>query len=495
MGGGAAGGGSAGGGGGATTAVGCAGAALPAYLKASNTSAYDKFGWELALSADGNTLAVAAFYEDSSAVGVDGNQLDDSALESGAVYVFACTGNSWAQQAYVKASNTGAEDAFGLGVALSGDGNTLAVGAAGEDSNATGIGGDQADNSATNSGAVYVFTRTGTTWVQQAFIKASNAETYDVFGTAIALSADGNTLAVSAVGEDSNASGVGGGEANNTVSGSGAVYVFTRASGAWSQRAYVKSSSPRHGDGFGGSLALNASGQLLAVGAQHEDGPNDAIPESGAVFVFALTGASWAQEAYLKASNAGVGDYFGFWLALSADGTTLAVTAPDERSNATGINGNQADDSSIETGAVYVFSRVGSSWTQQAYVKASNAEAKDGLGYSVSLSADGDTMAVGAVHEDSNATGIDGPQTDNSAYGSGAVYEFARSGSTWTQRAYIKATNTTGADFFGSWVNLSADGSVLAIGGWGEDSGATGVGGDQGNDSVIDSGAVYVFRR
>lgn len=470
-------------------------AAEQPYLKASNPSAYDKFGWQLALSADGNTLAVAAFYEDSSAVGVDGNQLDDSALESGAVYVFTCTGNSWTQQAYLKASNAGAEDAFGLGVALSADGNTLAVGAAGEDSSATGIGGDQADDSATNSGAVYVFTRSGTTWLQQAFIKASNAETYDVFGTAIALSADGNTLAVGAVGEDSNASGVGGDEANNTVSGSGAVYVFTRASGAWSQRAFVKSSSPQHGDGFGGSIALGANGQLLAVGAQHEDGPNGAIPESGAVFVFALTGGVWTQEAYLKASNAGVGDSFGFWLALSADGTTLAVTAPDERSSATGINGDQADDSAIEAGAVFVFSRANRTWTQQAYVKASNAEAGDGLGYSVSLSADGNTLAVGAVHEDSSAVGINGAQTDNSAPSSGAVYEFARTGSTWTQRAYVKATNTSGADFFGTWVHLSADGSVLAIGGWGEDSGATGVGGAQDDELLTDSGAVYVFRR
>ena len=95
--------------------------------------------------------------EDSNATGVNGNQADNSASDSGAVYVFTRSGSSWSQQAYVKASNTEANDNFGISVALSADGNTLAVGAYGEDSNATGINGNQADNSASSSGAVYVY--------------------------------------------------------------------------------------------------------------------------------------------------------------------------------------------------------------------------------------------------------------------------------------------------------------------------------------------------
>ena len=127
------------------------------YVKASNTGASDEFGYSVALSADGNTLAVGAVGEDSNATGVNGDQTDNSASRSGAVYVFARSGASWTQQAYVKASNTGADDRFGYSVALSADGNTLAVGADYEASNATGVNGDQTDNSASDSGAVYLY--------------------------------------------------------------------------------------------------------------------------------------------------------------------------------------------------------------------------------------------------------------------------------------------------------------------------------------------------
>ncbi|MEB2349380.1 MAG: integrin, partial [Comamonadaceae bacterium] len=144
------------------------------YFKASNTDADDHFGVSLALSADGSTLAVGAYIEDSNATGIDGDQANNSAAYSGAVYIFTRSGSTWSQQAYVKASNTGAFDEFGVSLALSADGSTLAVGAYGEHSNATGIDGDQANYSAANSGAVYVFTRSGSTWSQQAYVKASN---------------------------------------------------------------------------------------------------------------------------------------------------------------------------------------------------------------------------------------------------------------------------------------------------------------------------------
>ncbi|HEX7481628.1 MAG TPA: cadherin-like beta sandwich domain-containing protein, partial [Polyangiales bacterium] len=171
-----------------------------AYVKASNTGETDFFGYGVSLSADGNTLAVGAYGEDSNGTGVNsGTQADDSALYSGAVYVFTRSGITWSQQAYVKASNTGANDGFGYAVSLSADGNTLAVGAYREDSNGTGVNsGTQADDSATNSGAVYVFTRSGISWSQQAYVKASNTGAGDVFGSAVALSADGNALAVGA---------------------------------------------------------------------------------------------------------------------------------------------------------------------------------------------------------------------------------------------------------------------------------------------------------
>lgn len=180
------------------------------YFKASNTGAIDQFG-SVALSGDGSTLAVGAYGEASNA---------------GAVYVFTRSGSTWSQQAYVKASNIGADDNFGTSVALSGDGNTLAVGAYGEASNATGINGNPADNSASSAGAVYVFTRSGSTWTQQAYVKASNTGAGDLFGTSVALSGDGNTLAVGAYWEDSNATGINGNQADNSASDSGAVYVY-----------------------------------------------------------------------------------------------------------------------------------------------------------------------------------------------------------------------------------------------------------------------------
>ena len=128
------------------------------YVKASNTGAGDNFGFGVALSGDGNTLAVGAFREKSATTGVDTTPNDDgTANDSGAVYVFTRTGAVWSQQGYLKASNTDRGDWFGINVALSGDGNTLAVGAAGEDSAATGVGGDQADNTATDAGAVYLY--------------------------------------------------------------------------------------------------------------------------------------------------------------------------------------------------------------------------------------------------------------------------------------------------------------------------------------------------
>lgn len=210
------------------------------YFKVSNAGEGDGFGHSVALSADGNTLVVGAPYEGSNATGIGGNQNNNSASESGAVYVFTRSGSTWVQQAYVKASNAGALDLFGTSVVLSANGDTLAVGAPYEASNATGIGGDQNDNSALRAGAVYIFVRSGLTWTQRAYIKASNAEAGDTFGASLALSADGETLVVTAISEGSAATGVNNtspGQADNSARTSGAAYVFTHTGGVWSQQA------------------------------------------------------------------------------------------------------------------------------------------------------------------------------------------------------------------------------------------------------------------
>jgi len=466
------------------------------YVKASNTGAGDYFGFSVALSADGGTLAVGTKGEDSDATGIGGAD-NDNATESGAVYVFVRSNGAWTQQAYVKASNTGANDEFGYAVALSSNGDTLAVGAPYEDSDATGIGGADNDNAA-NSGAVYVFVRSNGAWTQQAYVKASNTGNNDFFGTFAALSSDGGTLAVGAPREDSDATGIDGANNDNTAD-SGAVYVFTRSGATWTQQAYVKASNTGAGDRFGAPLTLSADGDTLAVGAPFEDSDatgigganNDNTADSGAVYVFTRSGTAWTQQAYVKASNTGAGDYFGANAALSSDGNTLAVGAPFEDSDATGIGGAD-NDNAANSGAVYVFTRSGTAWTQQAYVKASNTGAGDYFGYAVALSADGNTLAVGASGEDSDATGIGGANNDN-ATSSGAAYVFVRAGGAWTQQSYVKAPNTGAGYLFGNALALPDDGGTLAVAAYFESSDATGIGGDQTNVNATNSGAVYLY--
>jgi hypothetical protein len=140
------------------------------------------------------------------------------------VYVFTRSAGLWSQQAYVKASNTGAGDVFGITVALSGDGNTLAVGADFEDSSTTGIN-STSNNAASNAGAVYVFARSANVWSQEAYVKAPNPQADDLFGFGIALSHDGNTLVVGAESEDSSSSGIGS-TPNEAASFAGAVYLY-----------------------------------------------------------------------------------------------------------------------------------------------------------------------------------------------------------------------------------------------------------------------------
>ena len=138
------------------------------------------------------------------------------------------------QEAYLKASNTDASDNFGNSVAISG--NTIVVGAIYEASKATGINGIETNNSARSSGAVYVFTRSGGVWAQEAYLKASNAEVDDLFGSSVAIS--GDTIVVGAEYEDSNATGINGIETNGLfTTNSGASYVFTRTAGGWTQEA------------------------------------------------------------------------------------------------------------------------------------------------------------------------------------------------------------------------------------------------------------------
>ena len=460
-----------------------------AYIKASNTDAGDNFGRSIAVS--GDTVIVGASLEDSNATGVNGSQ-GNVFFDSGAVYVLVPDNAAlWSQQAYIKASNTGGGDEFGWSVALSGD--TLVVGARLEDSSATGVNGDQTNNAAEFAGAAYVFVRDGADeWSQQAYLKASNTESADQFGFSVAIS--GDTIVVAAPGEDSDANTINGDQGNNMAASSGAVYVFVRNAGIWTQQAYLKAFNSDALDRFGHTVAID--GDIIVVGAPDEssaatgvngDPLSNAESESGAAYVFVRNGNNWSQQAYLKASNTGFQDNFGQAVAIS--GESILIGAPDEDSNATGVNGDDQLNGAFDSGAAYLFVRSGSSWSQQAYIKASNTGSDDLFGSAVSI--DADQAVIGARGEASNATGVDGEQNNDSAFLAGAVYLFDRSGFDWTQRAYLKASNTETFDQFGAAVGVSGPNLIIAAPR--EWSDATGINGDQGNNNAPESGAAYLF--
>lgn len=381
-----------------------------AYVKASNTQVFarpitpvgPRFGASLALSADGSTLAVGAPDERSNARGVNGDQTNTDTPGAGAAYVFTRAGNTWSQQAYVKASNTLPKGAFGTdiisannvlrrhhfgaSVALSADGSLLAVGSPGEDSNATGVNGNQDDHSRWKAGAVYTYVRSGSTWAHQAYLKAHAGDEVH-FGNSVSLSGDGATLAVGAPYDYGNP---GSGQRSD-----GAAYVFTHSGNDWSQQAYLKISDAGVGGKFGDSVAVSADGNTLA-----------ARGEVGFVVLFTRTGAAWNEQARVTGKSSS--------MALSGDGSTLIVGWTDDASSATGINGSENNSTAVQAGGVRLYQRSGAAWSQRTYLKASNAEADDRFGSSVALSGDGTTLAAGATSERSKATGVQGDQTDNS---------------------------------------------------------------------------------
>jgi FG-GAP repeat len=462
-----------------------------AYVKPSNTTHDQQFGYSVAVSGDGNTLAVGSVNEGSGAKGINGNQADHSTEDAGAAYVYTLRNGAWAQQAYIKASNPHEGALFGNAVALSGDGNTLAVAAYLEDSATSGINGNQADHSLDSAGAVYVFTRTGANWTQQAYVKASNPGEGDQFGFSVALSGDGNTLAVGAIEEGSKATGVNGNQADDSGAGTGAGYVFKRTGTTWSQEAYVKPDVA--GGLFGYGVGLSADGNTLAVGAENEEG------NSGSVYAFVRTGATWSKQVRLRTINSEGGDSVGWSVGISADGNTIAAGAFDEDSLLTGVppNDQGAHDAVRDTssGAAYVFVRSGDTWAQQAWFKAINTRKNDQFGISIAVSGDGNTVAVGSHFGAGTGAskGVNGNPNDDSVSGSGSVYVYTRSGSTWTPAAYVKAPNARVSAEFGNSVSLSRDGKTLAVGSLRETSAAKGINGNEADTSAPEAGAAYVF--
>jgi hypothetical protein len=330
---------------------------------------------------------------------------------------------------------------FGKTVAVSADGSTVVVGTPSHNSNAMGINGVPTGFSLTNSGAAFVFVRdAGGTWSEEAFVRPAIITPGSIeFGHAVAISADGAVVAVGAIGDDSSATGVAGDPMLSGSTDSGAVYVFRRMMGMWSQEAYIKPSTTGVVENFGFSLALSGSGDALAVGTPlhfsvavgvgASEGPTG-LRASGAAYMFRREPTTgWAQEVFIKPSNTHNNQAFGAAVSLSVDGRFLAVGSPGEASASMGVGGEEyvfceVCAGSGSSGAVYVFQYTEAVWTQASFVKASNTGMDDAFGHSVALSPDGSSLAVGAYREDSAATGIGGDQTSNAAVDSGSVYVY-----------------------------------------------------------------------
>lgn len=386
-----------------------------AYLKASNTGLNDGFGKAVAI--DGARIAIGADKEDTGpeasgavyiferegttwtqtallkprspqqralfgagldlqgttlVVGAPGLSGDPLSFSQGRAYVFEETGDGvWEEKAELLADNGDPDDSFGFAISL--DGARVAIGAPGESSSVGGAERDPDDNEALDAGAAYIFHRQGGVWSQEAYLKAEvpGGPTLDEegaplesvgdgFGQTLAL--DGDRLLVGAPTEDSASRELDGDQANNDALNAGAAYLFARrpADGSWSQEAYFKSSAHDADDFFGSGIGL--SGELLAVGAQVEDGgaiglggdPTDnGAPNSGAVYLFRLVEGEWREIEYIKPTNTGSGDNFGFRLVLSPE--ALLISSILEDGGIPGVNVDGLNDSEPNSGAFYIF--------------------------------------------------------------------------------------------------------------------------------------------
>lgn len=326
---------------------------LESYIKASNTGAADQFGASLAL--ENGLLAVGAIGEDSSSRGLMHVDNDDG-INSGAVYLFRRDGDTWNQELVLKSSNSDPNDTFGSQISLSDD--SLAVAALGEDSGRDGVGPFEFDESAPSAGAVYIFRRNGMLWSQEAYIKSTNSDTSDAFGSSVAL--DGDRLVVGAYLEDSSSIGIGGAQDNDDAGSSGAAYVYGRSGTTWFVDEYIKASNPEVGDSFGFGVALK--GDLMFVGAILEDSAAPGIdmgqqdngaPNAGAGYLFEQTDNGWVQRHYFKSSAPDSGDSFSRRIVFSQNG--LFVSASNDDSDGGGVGGDPANNDSRDSGAVFVF--------------------------------------------------------------------------------------------------------------------------------------------
>jgi hypothetical protein len=315
-----------------------------AKLVANDGGAVDRFGWRVAIS--GDTIVVGSYGNSSG---------------RGAAYIFVRSGSTWTQQQKLTANDGAQGDQFGWSVAISGE--TVLVGA-----NLDAVNG-------MSQGSAYVFTRSGTTWTQQQKLTSSDGAANDWFGTSVAL--DGNTALVGAYFDDI-----------GIVTNQGSAYVFVREGSVWTQQTKLTADDGIANDQFGNSVALDGETALVAAYSAKIGSNTD----RGAAYVFVRSGASWALQKKLIASD-GAGELF-FASSVALDGNTAVIGSP--YTSLPGGNLNQ--------GSAYVFARAGTNWTQQLKILANDGSGGDFFGASVSVS--GSTVAAGAA-EDEVGSNID----------------------------------------------------------------------------------------
>lgn len=359
-------------------------------LTAGDAAPGKQLGASVALSGNGSTAVVGSCGAPPPGV-CTGTQ--------GAVYIFIKSGNSWIQQQELTASDGAANDAFGRSVAVSEDGNTVLVGAFNKTVGVNPF-----------NGAAYVFTRNGTTWTQQAELTPTPGGIDLSFGESVSLSADGNTALV------------------GSASGFQAAFVFIRIGSIWTQQVELNPSDGAIGLAFGRSVSLSADGNTALVGAYPNPSSN-----IGAAYVFTRSGTTWTQQQKLTASDGASGDLFGFG-SLSGDGNQALIGAPGKNSM---------------TGVAYVFTRSGTTWTQQQELMANDGAGGDFFGAGGgSLNADGTTALISALGKNS-LTGV--------------VYVFALTGSTWTQQQELTPGDGASGDFFGNSTSIGDAGGCTAL--------------------------------
>jgi hypothetical protein len=355
-------------------------------------AAGDGSGYSVATSADGSTVAIGAPYNRGSA---------------GQVRVYTWDGSTWTQRGG-DIDGEAAGDLSGSSVALSADGTTVAIGAGNNDANGT------------NAGQARVYSWNGSTWTQQG-IDIDGEAAGDLLGYSVAMSGDGSTVAIGAPFND----GTGG--------NAGQVRVYTWNSTNWIQRGGDIDGEAAN-DFSGWSVALSEDGSTVAVGARSNDGTGS---DAGQVRVYTWNSTAWAQRGG-DIDGEAAGDESGISVALSADGTTVAIGA---RYNSGNVS---------YSGQVRVYTWNSPTWIQRGGDIDGEA-ANDESGSSVAMSADGTTVAIGSRYNASSGSNA------------GQVRVYTLGGSTWSQRGGDIDGEAAG-DESGKSVAMSADGTTVAIG-------------------------------